>query len=162
MAAVQDDAAPLPSLSWVFDRSFSPLHRHWDREGTEPDMTRELRSNVILRQYLSACESLDVARIVDCFSQTAVIRDPANERISGREAIHRYFTRIYMDLSSLSFLCSPVYWCGNSASVRWEGRGSRKDGTSVSYEGIDVFTFGGSGSIDEMWAFWTPEDLVVL
>jgi hypothetical protein len=122
-------------------------------------MTVDPRATAMLQLYLSACESRDLERIVDCFSPTALIRDPANEWIKGRDAVRRYFSNIYNDLSALSFHCSPVYWCGNSASVRWEGCATRKNGTTLTYEGIDVFTFGGTGSIDEMWAFWTPEDL---
>jgi ketosteroid isomerase-like protein len=123
-------------------------------------MTADPRAVAMLQRYLSACESRDPDVIADCFSEDALVRDPANEQIRGRDAIHRYFAEIYGDLSTLSFRCSPLYWCRNSTAVRWEGSATRKNGTRLSYEGIDVFSFGPDGQIDEMWAFWSPADLV--
>jgi hypothetical protein len=113
----------------------------------------------MLGTYLAACESRDTASITACFEASARVVDPLGEQ-SGRDAIRQYFETIYKELAALSFETGPVCWCGPSCAVSWKGRGRRHDGSSVAYEGVDVFTFGPDHRIRELWAFWVPQDLL--
>ena len=113
----------------------------------------------MLQTYLAACERRDFASISACFEESACVVDPLGEQ-KGTDAIRRYFETIYRDLAALSFETGSVCWCGQSCAVSWKGRGSRHDGSSVAYEGVDVFTFGPDHQIRELWAFWAPQDLL--
>ena len=71
-----------------------------------------------------------------------------------------YFHSIYSELASLVSETGPVSWCGQSCAVSWTGKAERKDGSAAAYSGIDVFTFSADGCIDQLWAFWAPEELL--
>ena len=112
-----------------------------------------------LNAYLAACERLDIPAIVGCFEQAGSVVDPLGEQ-NGHEAIRTYFDGIYRDLAALSFDAGLACWCGASCALSWKGSGRRHDGSSVAYEGVDVFTFGPDHRIRELWAFWVPQDLL--
>lgn len=113
----------------------------------------------ILQRYLAACERRDIADVTACFASDATILDPLGEQI-GTAAIRDYFQRIYADLAALSFETGPISWCDSSCAVSWKGQAWRHDGTSLTYQGVDVFTFDQDAWIAKLWAFWLPEDLV--
>ena len=121
-------------------------------------MSDEARLGV-LRAYLAGCERRDISAITACFEEGARVVDPLGEQ-NGTDAIRQYFESIYKDLAALSFETGPVCWCGLSCAVSWKGSGRRHDGSSVAYEGVDVFTFGPDHQIRELWAFWAPQDLL--
>ncbi len=121
-------------------------------------MSTEARLEM-LGTYLAACESREIASIAKCFEENGRVVDPLGEQ-NGTDAIRQYFEGIYKELTALSFETGPVCWCGQSCAVSWKGRGRRHDGSSVAYEGVDVFTFGSDHRIRELWAFWAPQDLL--
>jgi hypothetical protein len=112
-----------------------------------------------LRIYLAACERREIPAIAACFEPRAKVVDPLGKQ-NGLGAIRRYFTSIYKELAKLSFETGPVCWCGPSCAVSWKGTGVRHDGSSIFYEGIDIFTFGPTNRIRELGAFWVPDDLL--
>jgi ketosteroid isomerase-like protein len=116
-------------------------------------------ARAMLSRYLAACQALGTEAIAACFSPAAVVRDPTG-RFDGRPAIAAYFNGIYAELDELRFETGPVSWCGASCALSWQGAARRKDGEALSYSGIDVFTFDEDGAITELWAFWTPEELL--
>ena len=112
-----------------------------------------------LNRYLSACEARDPSTISACFAPNARICDPTGE-FYGIDSVREYFETIYMDLAKLVFETRSVFWCNSSCAVEWEGKAIRRDGTNLTYQGIDVFTFNEETQIVLLWAFWTPLDLV--
>ncbi len=114
----------------------------------------------LLQRYLRACESRDVARIANCFASDAVIEDPLNTCIQGRAEIEAYFHSLYDDLVALELTTSPIYWCRNTAACRWEGCAKRRDGTAITYEGVDVFVIDDTLRIARMSAYWDPKDFL--
>ena len=112
-----------------------------------------------LQRYLAACERRETKDIAACFAADAVLRDPMGE-LQGLPKICLYFEGIYADLKSLAFQTGPVSWCNDACAVSWQGKAERSDGMQLTYEGIDVFAFGEDNLIKQLWAFWTPADLI--
>lgn len=112
-----------------------------------------------LDRYLTACEALDVSLISACFNESAVVVDPLGD-YRGRTNIHAYFEKIYAELAELSFETGTTHWRGAACAIAWKGNAKQKDGTRLSYAGIDVFTFGEDGLIAELSAFWAPDSLL--
>ena len=123
-------------------------------------MTDRLAAEALLARYLSACESRDVAAITACFAPRAVVLDPTSPMARGRRAIGVYFAALYDDLAELTLHTSPLYWQGSAIACQWRGQARRKDGTTIRYEGIDVFHLSPAPLISRMQAFWDPKDFV--
>ena len=114
----------------------------------------------LLDRYMRACETRETERIVECFAADAVIEDPLRESVRGREEIGEYFDSIYADLGDLKLEVSHLYWCRNAAACRWIGHATRRDGTRITYEGIDVLVIDEGLKIARMSAYWDPKDFV--
>jgi ketosteroid isomerase-like protein len=112
-----------------------------------------------LSAYLAACEARDPDKISAHFCEDARVIDPLGD-YKGIDAIRAYFTTIYADLTELVFETGPISWCANSCAVTWAGKARRADGSTATYSGIDVFSFGENQLISQLWAFWTPEQLL--
>jgi hypothetical protein len=112
-----------------------------------------------LTLFLQACETREPDAILACFERGARMVDPLGT-YEGHKAIRGYFEAIYKELASLSFETGPVCWNGTSCAVSWKGGGRRHDGSAVSYQGVDVFSFGRGRRLTTLWAFWAPEELL--
>lgn len=121
-------------------------------------MIERTAAEAALSRYLAACESRDIASIMDCFAPRAVVIDPTSPAIQGRRRIGAYFRGLYDDLTSLRLTTSPLYWQGAEIACRWQGVAQRSNGTVITYEGIDVFRLSSTLLIARMQAFWDPKD----
>lgn len=117
-------------------------------------------AETLLSRYISACQNLDIEKILACFAPNAVVIDPTSPTIRGRTRIKSYFLALYDDLRSLKLTTSPLYWQGDEIACRWQGTAQRKDGKMIEYEGVDVFRLTSAPLISRMQAFWDPKDFV--
>lgn len=118
-------------------------------------------AEALLARYLAACESRDVAVIVQCFAPRAAVIDPTSLRAFGRRQIGTYFGALYDDLAELKLTTSPLYWQGNEIACHWQGVARRKTGEVIRYHGVDVFRLTPAPLIARMQAFWDPKDFVL-
>ena len=110
----------------------------------------------LLARYISACEALDIDKIVECFDKDAIVSDPICATIKGRKAIAQYFQGLYEGLSSLKLCVGPAFYNGSDVACYWSGGAVRADGQEFQYQGIDVFKTTALPAISQMVAYWDP------
>jgi steroid Delta-isomerase len=49
---------------------------------------------------------------------------------------------------------------GNEVAIKWTADGVGKNGRSVTFEGIDLWTLNDVGEIQSLRAYWNPEPVV--
>ncbi|MCM1983661.1 nuclear transport factor 2 family protein [Lyngbya confervoides] len=113
-------------------------------------------------QYFSASRSQDkVTAMVDCFSETCVVQDPADRAaMYGKEVLRNYFDQVVQQFSALGLTEEYVAINGNQAAVKWVGQGTTFSGKPITFEGIDIFEIDLEGKIQQLTGFWNPEALL--
>jgi steroid delta-isomerase len=108
-------------------------------------------------EYFAAIRAMDVERCVAVFAATAEQHDPVGAPPNvGHEAIRKFFNQIFSGFKVVGLTEDGVYGNGNSAAVKWTGKGVSHSGKSVVFEGIDVLDFDDAGKIVLVRAFWDP------
>jgi steroid Delta-isomerase len=108
-------------------------------------------------EYFAAIRAMDVERCVAVFAPDAEQHDPVGVPPNiGHEAIRAFFTQIVSGFQLIGLTEDGVYANGNSAAVKWTGKGIAHNGKSVTFEGIDVIDCNDAGKIVMVRAFWDP------
>lgn len=108
-------------------------------------------------EYFAAIRAMDVERCVAVFAPDAEQHDPVGAPPNiGHEAIRAFFANIFSGFPSVSLTEDLVYAGGNSAAVKWTGKGVAHTGKHVSFDGIDVIDCDDAGKIVRVRAFWNP------
>lgn len=108
-------------------------------------------------EYFAAIRAMDVERCVAVFAPNAEQHDPVGTPPNiGHDAIRAFFTQIFNGFPFVSLTEESVYAGGNSAAVKWTGKGTAHTGKHVSFDGIDVIDCDEAGKIVRVRAFWDP------
>jgi steroid delta-isomerase len=110
-----------------------------------------------ITEYFAAIRAMDVERWVATFAPDAVSHDPVGAPPhQGHAGLRQFLTGVLSLFESAGLTEDSVFIAGNSAAVKWTGRGVGRNGRSVSFEGIDVIEFNEEGKIVSVRAFWDP------
>jgi steroid Delta-isomerase len=108
-------------------------------------------------EYFAAIRALDADRWVNTFAPDAVSHDPVGAPpMQGHEALHKFMSGLKDMSESLSLTEESIFVCGNSAAVKWTGKGRSHAGKDFAFEGIDVIDCNEAGKIIQVRAFWDP------
>jgi steroid delta-isomerase len=110
-----------------------------------------------IAEYFAALRAMDVERWVNTFDANAVSHDPVGTPpMRGHEALRQFLTQINSGFDSLGLTEDNVFINGNSAAVKWTGKGLGRNGKSVTFEGVDVIECNDAGKIVSVHAYWDP------
>ena len=108
-------------------------------------------------EYFAAIRAMDVDRCVVVFAPNAEQHDPVGAPPNiGHAAIRAFFTQIFSGFQQVGLTEDGVFVNGNSAAVKWTGKGIAHTGKSVTFEGVDVIDCNEEGKIVLVRAFWDP------
>jgi len=123
-------------------------------------MSPEVVSQAV-KTYFAAIRSGDIPAVVRTFADDAITHDPvgtpANE---GHQKIEEFFQTVTAAFKEVGLTEEQVFIAGNSAAVKWTGRGVSKQGRDVKFEGIDIIEVNESGKIQRLNAYWNPAEMV--
>jgi steroid delta-isomerase len=114
-----------------------------------------------VKAYFAALRAMDQQAWVNTFAEDAVSYDPVGApAINGHQKLGEFFQTITAAFKQVSLTEDQVFIAGNSAAVKWTGKGTSKQGRAVHFEGIDVFTVNDAGKIETLHAYWNPAEMV--
>jgi steroid Delta-isomerase len=114
-----------------------------------------------VKAYFAALRAMDQQAWVNTFAEEAVSYDPVGALpINGHEKLGEFFQTITAAFKEVGLTEDQVFIAGNSAAVKWSGRGTSKQGRAVHFEGIDIFTINEAGKIETLHAYWNPAEMV--
>jgi steroid Delta-isomerase len=100
---------------------------------------------------------MDADGFVNSFSPDGVSHDPVGTPpLHGHEQIGQFITGIMSGFETVGLTEDHVFVNGNSAAVKWTGRGRTRTGRDITFEGIDVLEFNDIGKITLLRAYWDP------
>lgn len=112
-------------------------------------------------EYFAAIRAMDVERCVAVFAANAEQHDPVGAPPNiGHNAIRAFFLQIFSGFPSVSLTEESVHANGQSAAVKWTGKGTAHTGKHVHFEGIDVIDCDEEGKIVRVRAFWNAEPVM--
>ena len=114
-----------------------------------------------VKAYFAALRAMDQQAWVNTFAEDAVSHDPVGApSINGHQKLAEFFQTIMAAFKEVGLTEDHVFIAGNSAAVKWTGRGTSKQGRAVHFEGIDVLTVNEAGKIETLYAYWNPAEMV--
>jgi steroid Delta-isomerase len=114
-------------------------------------------------EYFAATRAMDVERLVAVFAPDAEQHDPVGTPVNvGHVAIRAFFNQIFSGFQTVGLTEQAVFVNGNSAAVKWVGKGVGHNGKPVSCEGIDVIDCNEAGKIVLVRAFWDPAPVMAV
>jgi steroid delta-isomerase len=107
--------------------------------------------------YFAATRAMNAEAFVSAFAPEAVSHDPVGAPpLNGHEQIRQFITGVMSGFEKVGLTEDHVFINGNSAAVKWTGRGRTRSGRDITFEGIDVLEFNHQGKIVLLRAFWDP------
>jgi steroid delta-isomerase len=123
-------------------------------------MSPEVVSKAV-KAYFEALRAMDQQAWVNTFAEDGVSYDPVGALpINGHQKLGEFFQTITAVFKQVGLTEDDVFIAGNGAAVKWTGKGISKQGRSVHFEGIDVFTINEAGKIERLYAYWNPAEMV--
>jgi steroid Delta-isomerase len=114
-----------------------------------------------VKAYFAALRAMDQQAWVNTFAEDGVSYDPVGALpINGHQKLGEFFQTITAAFKEVGLTEDHVFIAGNSAAVKWTGRGTSKQGRAVHFEGIDVLTINEAGKIETLHAYWNPAEMV--
>lgn len=106
--------------------------------------------------YFAGTRSMDAAIWASAFADDAILDDPVGSPLKTTpEAILAQGEGFVGAFETIGLHEDFVHVVGNEAVAKWEGRGVTPDGTEVTFEGINVFTFNENGKIAKLRGFFS-------
>jgi steroid delta-isomerase len=123
-------------------------------------MSPEVISRTV-KAYFAALRAMDQQAWVNTFAEDGVSHDPVGApAINGHQKLGEFFQTITAAFKEVGLTEDCVFIAGNTAAVKWTGRGTSKQGRAVHFEGIDVLTINEAGKIETLHAYWNPAEMV--
>lgn len=114
-----------------------------------------------VKAYFAALRAMDQQAWVNTFAEDAVSHDPVGApAINGHQKLGEFFQTITAAFKEVGLTEDQVFIAGNSAAVKWTGKGTSKQGRAVHFEGIDVIVVNEGGKIETLHAYWNPAEMV--
>jgi steroid delta-isomerase len=119
----------------------------------------ELRA--FIATYVSTLNGRDPDAIAALFAEDAVQADPVSSPPNvGRDAIRVFFTASIGASEGWTFSAPTVHTCGNHVAINFQIM-VESSGTTMTIDGIEVFTVNDDGLISSANAYWDEADLTV-
>jgi steroid Delta-isomerase len=123
-------------------------------------MSPEVVSRAV-KAYFAAVRAMDQQAWVNTFSEDGISYDPVGAPpTKGHQKLGEFFESLAGAFREVSMSEDQVFISGNSAAVKWTGRGISKQGRNVIFEGIDVFEVNEDGKILTVHGYWNPAEMV--
>lgn len=123
-------------------------------------MSPEIISKVV-RAYFAALRAMDQQAWVNTFAEDAVSYDPVGgPKMEGHQELAAFFQSITGAFKDVGLTEDQIFIAGNSAAVKWTGRGVSKQGNKVHFEGIDIIDVNEAGKIQTLHAYWNPAEMM--
>ncbi len=120
----------------------------------------ELRARIIA--YVDALNTRDPVVIAALFAEDAVQADPASEPPNvGHAAITAFFEGSVGASDGWTFAAKAVHTCAAQVAIDFQ-IDVETGGSTMTIEGIEVFTFGDDGLITSVYAYWDAADLTFI
>ena len=127
-------------------------------------MTEQLsadRISRVVRAYFLAIRAMDPEAFANTFAEDGSTRDPVGTPpVTGRNAIRDFLASICKNFKTVSLDEDSIFIAGNSAAVKWSGKGTSANGREVRDEGIDGLEVNSVGKIQNVWASWNPAEMI--
>ncbi|HEY4946522.1 MAG TPA: nuclear transport factor 2 family protein [Acidimicrobiales bacterium] len=112
-----------------------------------------------IAEYVDAVNSRDPQAIAAFFSEDAVQADPAsNPPNVGRAAIAAFFEASIGASETWAFTATAVHTCARNVAIDFEIR-LVTGGSTMTIDGIEVFTAADDGLFTSVYAYWDDADL---
>ena len=122
-------------------------------------MAPELISRVV-KAYFAALRAMDQEAWVNTFAEDAVSYDPVGTpALEGHQKLGEFFSSVTAAFKEVGLTEDQVFIAGNSAAVKWTGRGISRAGKKVTFEGIDVIDVNEAGKIQTLRGYWNPAEM---
>ncbi len=122
-------------------------------------MSPEVISRVV-KSYFAALRAMDQEAWVNTFAEDAFSYDPVGApAIEGHQKLGEFFSAVTAAFKEVGLTEDQVFIAGNSAAVKWTGRGISKQGNKVVFEGIDIINVNDAGKIESVYAYWNPAEM---
>ncbi|HKP45468.1 MAG TPA: nuclear transport factor 2 family protein [Pyrinomonadaceae bacterium] len=114
-----------------------------------------------VKEYFAALRAMDQQAWVNTFAEDGISYDPVGAPPNrGHQKLGEFFQTVMAAFKEVGLTEDQIFIAGNSAAVKWTGKGTSKEGRAVRFEGIDVFTINESGKIQTLYAYWNPAEMV--
>ncbi|HZE64374.1 MAG TPA: nuclear transport factor 2 family protein [Pyrinomonadaceae bacterium] len=114
-----------------------------------------------VKEYFAALRAMDQQAWVNTFAEDGISHDPVGApAINGHQKLGEFFQTITAPFKEVGLTEDHVFIAGNSAAVKWTGRGTSKQGRAVHFEGIDTLTVNEAGKIELLYSYWNPAEMV--
>src|SRR5262245_1912643 len=114
----------------------------------------------VVTDYFAAIQSLDVEAWINTFAADATSYEPGNPPLQGHNSLRMFFNGVAGGFEEIDIAPNQIFIVDGEAAVKWSARGMGKNGRKVTFEGIDLFSFNGTGKIQTVKAFWDPEAMM--
>jgi steroid Delta-isomerase len=118
------------------------------------------RISKVVTDYFAAIQALDLEAWLDTFAPDAVSHEPGNPPLQGLNSLRMFFNGVVGGFEEIKIAPDRIFVVGDEAAVKWTAKGMGKNGRTVIFEGIDLFTINGLNKIQEVKAFWDPEAMM--
>lgn len=106
---------------------------------------------------------MDVERWLNTFAPNAESHDPVGAPPHvGHDALRKFVTETMSLFQVVALTEDHVFIVGNTAAVKWTGRGIGRNGQSTRFEGIDIIECNDDGKIVSLRAYWSPAPVIAL
>jgi steroid Delta-isomerase len=113
--------------------------------------------HVWVTAYFKGTRTGDAARWAKAFATDAVVDDPVGAPIKNTpKAILAQGEAFVKAFKEIGLFESFVHVVGREAVAKWQGRGTTSNGETVTFEGINHFTFDDAGKITKLRGFFIP------
>src|SRR5215475_15545000 len=87
-----------------------------------------------VRAYFLAIRAMDAEAFANTFAEDGTIFDPVGTpAITGRDAIREFLASICKNFKSVGLTEEAVFVAGNSAAVKWTGKGTSVTGKDIKF-----------------------------
>ena len=114
----------------------------------------------VVSSYFSTLSAMDIDAWLALFEEEATGHDPGIPLLVGPDQLRAFAGGLVGIFATFSALPEEIFLCDSGAAVRWNARGTTKDGREVTFSGIEVFEVGAEGKIRWARAYWDPAGLM--
>src|SRR5256885_6634357 len=101
-----------------------------------------------VRGYFLAIRAMDADAFANSFAEDGTTYDPVGSPgITGRDGIREFLISIGKNFKSVALTEDDVFVAGNSAAVKWTGKGTSATGKDGNFEGIEWFEVKQDGKV---------------
>jgi steroid delta-isomerase len=119
-------------------------------------MSTEMIQQAVV-DYFAATRAMNAQAWVATMAEDVESHDPVGSPVKkGHAAMLEFFAGIAGAFETVGLTPDQIFIAGNEAAVKWTGRGTGKNGRTVTFEGIDILEVNAAGKIQTIKGYWDP------